>query len=51
MNQGIDLQGSFVRALVDLGLPTGVGKNPLAALTYGPDFNRCYGQHFCHRLV
>lgn len=26
MNQGIDLQGSFVRALVDLGLPPGVAK-------------------------
>jgi NAD(P)H-quinone oxidoreductase subunit 1 len=26
MNQGIDLQGSFVRALVDMGLPTGVAK-------------------------
>ncbi|TVQ06735.1 MAG: NADH-quinone oxidoreductase subunit NuoH [Leptolyngbya sp. DLM2.Bin27] len=26
MNQGIDLQGSFVNALVDLGLPTGAAK-------------------------
>ncbi|MGF1569694.1 MAG: NADH-quinone oxidoreductase subunit NuoH [Nodosilinea sp.] len=26
MNQGIDLQGSFVRALADLGLPTAVAK-------------------------
>jgi NAD(P)H-quinone oxidoreductase subunit 1 len=26
MNQGIDLQGSFVRALVELGLPPGVAK-------------------------
>jgi hypothetical protein len=26
MNQGIDLQGSFIQLLVDLGLPTGVAK-------------------------
>ncbi|KPQ35315.1 MAG: NAD(P)H-quinone oxidoreductase subunit NdhA [Phormidesmis priestleyi Ana] len=26
MNPGIDLQGSFVRALIDLGLPSGVAK-------------------------
>jgi NAD(P)H-quinone oxidoreductase subunit 1 len=35
MNQGIDLQGSFVRALVDLGLPTGVAKTLWLPLPMG----------------
>jgi len=35
MNQGIDLQGSFVRALVDLGLPTGAAKTLWLPLPMG----------------
>jgi NAD(P)H-quinone oxidoreductase subunit 1 len=35
MNPGIDLQGSFVRALVDLGLPIGVAKTLWLPLPMG----------------